>query len=121
MLSNVISHRGYHAEIRYDPSADAFHGRVLGMRDVISFYGRTPEELRREMEAAVEDYLEWCMADGVKPEKGWTGKLTLRSDADLRRRVMIAAAARGKSVTTWINDLADRESRKVLSEIEGET
>jgi predicted HicB family RNase H-like nuclease len=57
MLSNVISYRGYHAEIKYDPSADAFHGRVLGMRHVISFYGRTPDDLRDEMKAAIEDYM----------------------------------------------------------------
>ena len=36
MLSNIISYRGYHAEIRFDPSADAFHARVLGVRDVMS-------------------------------------------------------------------------------------
>lgn len=121
MLSNVISHRGYHAEIRYDPSADAFDGRVLGLQDVISFYGRTPEELRREMEAAIEDYLDWCAADGVKPERSWSGKLTLRSDDEFRRRVLIAAAARGQSVRAWINELADRESRKILSDLKNQT
>jgi predicted HicB family RNase H-like nuclease len=121
MLSNVISYRGYHAEIKYDPSADAFHARVLGMRDVISFYGRTPEELRQEMQAAIEDYLEWCEADGARPEKSWTGKLTLRSDEAFRRRVLIAAAARGQSVSAWIYQLADRESRKILAELENET
>jgi predicted HicB family RNase H-like nuclease len=121
MLSNVISYRGYHAEIKYDPSADAFHGRVLGMRDVISFYGRTPEELRHEMQAAIEGYLDWCETDGAKPEKSWTGKLTLRSDDDFRRRVLIAAAARGQSVSAWINQLADRESRRILAELESET
>jgi predicted HicB family RNase H-like nuclease len=121
MLSNIISYRGYHAEIRYDPSADAFHARVLGMRDVISFFGRTPEELRLEMQAAIEDYLDWCRADGAKPERSWSGKLTLRSDADFRRRVLIAAAARGQSVSAWLNQLADRESHRILAELNDET
>jgi predicted HicB family RNase H-like nuclease len=121
MLTNVISYRGYRAEIRYDPSADSFHARVLGVRDVISFYGRTPEELRQEMQAAIEDYRAWCEVDGAKPEKGWTGKLTLSSDKDFRRRIVIAAAARGQTVSDWINQLADRESRKILAELENET
>ena len=81
---HVISYRGYHAQITYDPSADAFHGRVLGMQDVISFYGRTPDELREEMKAAVEDYVAWCEQEGDKPEKSWAGKLTLRPDEDVR-------------------------------------
>jgi predicted HicB family RNase H-like nuclease len=118
MLSNVISYRGYHAEIKYDPSADAFHGRVLGMRDVISFYGRTPDDLRDEMKAAIEDYMAWCREEGARPEKSWAGKLTLRPDEEVRRRVLIAAAARGQSVNAWINQVIDRESRKVLDELE---
>jgi predicted HicB family RNase H-like nuclease len=118
MLTNVISYRGYHAQITYDPSADAFHGRVLGMQDVISFYGRTPDELRKEMKAAVEDYIAWCRQEGDKPEKSWAGKLTLRADEDVRRRVRIAAAARGQSVNAWINQVIDRESRKVLADLD---
>jgi predicted HicB family RNase H-like nuclease len=118
MLSNVISYRGYHAQITYDPSADAFHGRVLGMQDVISFYGRTPDELREEMKAAVEDYVAWCEQEGDKPEKSWAGKLTLRPDEDVRRRVLIAAAAQGQSVNAWINQLIDREARKVLADLD---
>jgi predicted HicB family RNase H-like nuclease len=118
MLSNIISYRNYHAEIKYDPSADAFHGRVLGMRDVISFYGRTPDDLRAEMRAAIDDYVAWCKEEGARPEKSWAGKLTLRPDEEVRRRVLIAAAARGQSVNAWINQVIDRESRKVLDELE---
>jgi len=73
------------------------------------------------MQAAIEGYLDWCETDGAKPEKSWTGKLTLRSDDDFRRRVLIAAAARGQSVSAWINQLADRESRRILAELESET
>ena len=118
MLSNIISYRGYHAEITYDPSADAFHGRVLGMRDVISFYGRAPDDLRDEMKATIEDYTTWCKEGSAKPEKSWGGKLTLRPDEEVRRRVLIAAAARGQSVNAWINQVIDRESRKVLDDLE---
>ena len=69
MTSNVMRYKGYVAEIGYDDSADAFHGRVVGVRDVIDFYGRTPEELRAEFKAAVEAYLAWCAEEGHKPEK----------------------------------------------------
>jgi len=36
----------------------------------------------------------------------------------VRRRVLIAAAARGQSVNAWINQVIDRESRNVLDELE---
>ncbi len=68
MLSNVMRYKGYVAEIGHDDSADAFHGRVIGVRDVIDFYGRTPEELRAEFAAAVDEYLAWCEEE--VPEAG---------------------------------------------------
>jgi predicted HicB family RNase H-like nuclease len=114
MLTNLLHYKGYYARIAFDPSADAFHGRVIGLQDVIDFYGRTPDELRQEFKNSVEDYLAWCTEEGTKPEKTWQGKLTLRIDEDLRRRLTVVAAAHGESVNAWITDLLDRETKRAL-------
>jgi predicted HicB family RNase H-like nuclease len=108
--------KDYYARITFDPSADAFHGRVIGIQDVIDFYGRTPDELREEFKNSVEEYLAWCAEEGAKPEKTWLGKLTIRVDEDLHRRLVVAAAASGASVNAWITTLLDRETRRVLRE-----
>lgn len=117
MLNNMLRYGGYIAEIGYDDSADSFHGRVIGMRDVIDFYGRTPEELRKEFAASIEAYLSWCEEEGEKPEKTWLGKLTFRPTEEQRRRFAAAAAARRMSVNAWAMSVLDRESRAVESEI----
>lgn len=116
MLTNLMKYKDYHASIAYDPSADAFHGRVLGIEDVIDFYGQTPAELRREFQNSVDEYLSWCAEEGVKPEKTWQGKMTLRIDDTLRRRLVAAAAASGNSVNTWITNLLDRETKRLLED-----
>ncbi len=116
MLTNLLKYKNYHARIAFDPSADAFHGRVIGMQDVIDFYGRTPEELREELKTSVDEYLAWCAEEGRRPEKTWHGKLTIRVDESLRRRLAVVAAQSGKSVNTWIANLLDRETRLVLDE-----
>ena len=118
MLTNLLMYKDYYAQIAFDPSADAFHGRVIGIQDVIDFYGRTPEQLREEFKHSVDEYLAWCAEEGTKPEKTWLGKLTIRVDEDLRRRLAVVAAARGESVNTWITSLLDRETRRVLQEHE---
>lgn len=117
MLSNVMRYRGYAAEIGYDDSANSFHGRVIGMRDVIDFYGRTPEELRQEFKASIEEYLAWCEEEGERPEKTWLGKLTFRPTEEQRRRFAAAAAARRMSLNAWALNVLDRESRAVEREI----
>ena len=118
MLTNLLRYKDYYAHIAFDPSADAFHGRVIGIQDVIDFYGRTPEELREEFKNSVEDYLTWCAEEGTKPEKTWVGKLTIRVDEDLRRRLAVVAAASGASVNAWIIALLDRETKRMLQEHE---
>ncbi len=69
MLGNVLKYKEYYAEVKYDTSADSFHARVLGMGDVIDFYGRSVQDLRREFKKSVEDYLAWCRDEGTPPEK----------------------------------------------------
>jgi predicted HicB family RNase H-like nuclease len=116
VLTNLLKYKDYYASIAFDPSADAFHGRVIGIRDVIDFFGRTPEELREELQRSVDEYLAWCEEEGSKPEKTWQGKLTLRVDDELRSRLTVAAAAHGESVNAWIRAVLDRETRRVLTE-----
>ncbi len=57
MLTNLLKYKDYYAHIAFDPSADAFHGRVIGMQDVIDFSGCTPDELRHEFKTSVDEYL----------------------------------------------------------------
>ena len=114
MRQDLMNYKDYYARVEFDASADAFHGRVLGMRDVVDFYGKTPDELRREFASPVEDYLAWCAEEGAAPEKTWRGKLTLRPDEDLRRRLVAAAGSRGQSVNSYVTEVLERETRRLL-------
>lgn len=118
MLRSALRYKDYVAEIAFDSSADSFHGRVVGIRDVLDFYGRTPDELRREFKNSVEEYLAWCAEEGVRPEKTWAGKFTIRPSEELRRRVVVAAEVSGQSVNSWVTGVLDRESRKVVDTID---
>ena len=48
----MIEYKGYTGVFEFDPSIDAFHGRVVGLRDVVTFQGRSLDELRRDREEA---------------------------------------------------------------------
>jgi hypothetical protein len=65
MPANILNYNGYFAEFGYDDSADAFHGRVLGINDVVDFYGRTVDELKTEFRTSVDEYIAWCHGNGV--------------------------------------------------------
>jgi predicted HicB family RNase H-like nuclease len=77
---NAMSYRGYEAVVAYDEDANVFHGEVVNTRDVITFQGRSVEELRSALEGSVEDYLAFCRERGEDPEKPYSGQFVVRVD-----------------------------------------
>ena len=102
---NTMQHRGYTARIEFDERDSIFVGRVLGLRSIISFHGDTVAQLRSEFEAAVDDFLQDCKAQGIKPEKPASGKLMLRVPPEVHGAAIVAAQASGKSLNQWATEV----------------
>jgi predicted HicB family RNase H-like nuclease len=98
----MIEYKGYTGVFEFDPSIDAFHGRVMGLQDVVTFEGRSVEELRREMEESVEDYLALCAEVGKDPERPFRGEFLVRTTPEVHRAVATAAEADGMSLNAWV-------------------
>jgi predicted HicB family RNase H-like nuclease len=79
---------------------------------VIDFFGKDVAELKREFRISIEEYVDYCRQKGLKPEKSWSGKLTLRPTEEQRRRFAVAAALANKSVNVWMTDVLDQASRR---------
>ena len=88
---NAMNYNGYTAKIDFDDRDNIFVGRLLGMRAMISFHGETVVELRQAFEAAVDEFLNDCKQQGVKPEKPASGKLILRVPPEAHGAALIAA------------------------------
>jgi predicted HicB family RNase H-like nuclease len=101
---NTLSYKGYHGHFQYDPQADLFHGEVLHLADVVTFQGRSIDELRQALADSVEDYLEFCAQKGRPPEKPYSGRFNVRLDPGLHQRIAVLAAADGKSLNNWVAD-----------------
>ena len=101
---NSMNFKGYTARVEYDERDDVFVGRILGIRDIISFHGETVAQLRAEFELAVKDYVADCKQRGINPEKPASGKLLLRVPQEVHGRALIAAQAAGKSLNQWATE-----------------
>jgi predicted HicB family RNase H-like nuclease len=97
-----MKYKGYIGHVTYDPQAKLFHGEVLGLRDVITFQGRTPEELEEAFKDSINDYISWCKERGEQPEKSYSGKLHIRIPSKLHAKISMAAQAKGLSLNEYI-------------------
>ena len=105
---NSMTYKGYFARVEFDPRENIFVGHVLGVSDRISFHGETVTELTNEFHQAVDHYLEDCAKTGRDPQKPASGKLMLRIRPKVHAAVGIAAAAAGKSINQWVDEVLDR-------------
>ncbi len=102
---NTMNYKGYTARIEYDERDNIFVGRVLGLRNIISFHGETVADLRHEFEVVIENFLNDCKEQGIKPEKPASGKLMLRVPAEVHGAALVAAQASGKSLNQWATEV----------------
>ena len=98
----MIEYKGYAGVFEFDSSIDAFHGRVVGLQDVVTFQGRSLDELREEMADSVEDYLELCAKVGKDPEKPYRGEFLVRTTPEVHRAAATEAEAAGMSLNAWV-------------------
>jgi predicted HicB family RNase H-like nuclease len=118
----MIEYKGYSGVFEFDSSIDAFHGHIVGLQDVVTFQGRSLDELRREMAESVEDYLEACAEVGKEPERPYRGEFLVRTTPELHRAVAIRAEASGMSLNAWVESTLNsvvRETRPEYGELRG--
>lgn len=104
----MLKYKGYTGHVEYDDEAGVFHGEVLDLRDVITFQGRSVEEIERAFQESVDDYLEFCAQRGEEPDKPFSGRLMLRLPPNLHRKVYVNALREGKSLNQWIAERLER-------------
>lgn len=69
-MNNIIIYKGYWAEIRYSSEDGCFWGEVEGLKNTaISFEGNTVDEIKKDFQDAIDNYLMLCEESNEKPEK----------------------------------------------------
>ena len=96
----MLEYKGYVGTVEADD--DTFTGRVVGLRDVITFEGKTYAEVEQAFRDSIDDYLAFCAQRCEQPDRPYSGKIPLRVDPEIHRRAAIRAQAEGISLNQWI-------------------
>ena len=104
-----MEYKGYNAVVTYDNDLGILHGEVIDTRDVITFQGRSVDDLQEAFRHSVDDYLKICEERGREPDRPFSGKVALRMDPETHRTIVGAARTIGKSLNTWILDAIGNE------------
>jgi predicted HicB family RNase H-like nuclease len=96
----MLEYKGYIGTIEAEDGV--FHGRVAGLRDVITFEGTSFVEVKEAFRDSIDDYLAFCAQRGEPPDRPYSGRIPLRVSPETHRRAAIRAQAEGLSLNQRI-------------------
>ena len=108
-MKNVIRHKGFLGSIHYSPDDECFHGRIEGIDDLISFEGRSVDELKAGFKEAVEDYLILCRKVGKNPARSYNGSFNVRVSPDLHKKAVRKSISEGISLNRLVRRAIEKE------------
>ena len=100
----MINYKGYTGVFGYDETIDALAGHMVDIAGEIHFEGRSVEEVKESARRAVDHYLQTCQARGVKPDRSYSGKITMSTSPEVHRAIAVAAARAKRSMNQGMED-----------------
>ena len=114
-MATIMEFEGYLGAIEFDDEESVFHGRVINTRDVITFEGRSVDELKEALADSIADYRTMCAEDGAEPEKPFSGKFMVRLEPELHRQAFLAATHARKSLNAFVKAAIRSQVQEELS------
>jgi predicted HicB family RNase H-like nuclease len=107
-MSQTLAYKGYDGSVLYSSEDRILHGRILGIRDMVTFEGENVKELEENFKQAVDEYLSFCEAEGKKPNTPFKGSLNVRLTGELHRRAALLAEEKSENLNKLINDAVEK-------------
>lgn len=101
-MSTIIEYKGYGGSVEVSEEDQLLYGKVLGIRSLISYEGKTVAELVSDFHASVDEYLEMCREKGMVPEVAYKGCFNVRVEPEVHRMAAYKAIKEGTSLNAVV-------------------
>lgn len=108
-MKNTLQYKGYSAIVEFSAEDEVFFGRLLGIRDVVTFEANNVAKLKKAFKEAVDDYLDTCKRIGKEPDKEYKGNFNVRVKPDIHRMAVAKSKALRISLNQWIERVLEKE------------
>lgn len=102
---NDMKYKGYLGSTEVDVQDNVLHGKLLFIKDLVTYEAATPSELHIAFKDSVDDYLEDCADQGVEPDTPFKGQFNVRVTPELHRQLAVCARAQGKPMNVYVADV----------------
>lgn len=103
MKENILEYKGYFSKVQYSSEDNVLYGKIEGIVDLVTFESESCNEIEKEFQLAVDDYLEFCKEVGKSPDKSYKGSFNIRISPDLHKRADNTAKKKGITLNQLVS------------------
>jgi len=102
--TNQLQYKGYTGSIEFSQEDNVFHGKITGIKALISFEGDSVSSITKDFQNAVDEYLDYCKLNNYEPEKPFKGSFNVRIAPELHRKLALYSSSGGKSLNSTVEE-----------------
>lgn len=103
-MSNLLAYKNYNGTVEYSKEDKCLYGKVVGIKSLLSYEGKSVQELEEDFQKVIDEYLEDCKEQNVLPEQPYKGSFNVRINPELHRIIAIYAMENGKSLNAAVEE-----------------
>lgn len=94
-MKDILMYKDFIGSVHFSADDKVFHGKIEGITDLVTFEGKSVDELEKAFHEAVNDYITLCKEAGKKPLKSCRGSFNVRIPSELHIKAMNQAVKLG--------------------------
>ena len=103
----TLNYKGYIGTVDLSEKDELLYGKVEGIDGLVLYEGSCVSELTTAFHKAVDDYIEYCTANNLSPQKSYSGNLNIRINPETHSRLARFASISGISLNALISKSLD--------------
>lgn len=106
---NTMTYKGYIGTVSFSEKDQVFFGKVEGIDNLVNFEGYSVKELTESFHQAVDDYLAFCIEQGIEPKRSYSGSLNIRISPETHSRVATLSKQAGITINAFIKQAIEKQ------------
>ncbi|MDR0295214.1 MAG: type II toxin-antitoxin system HicB family antitoxin [Prevotellaceae bacterium] len=90
-MKDVLTYKGFIGSVHFSADDNIFLGKVEGINDLITFEGRTVEELVSAFHYVMDEHIKDCNKKNLLLDRSYKGSFNVRISPELHRRAALTA------------------------------
>lgn len=101
-MKDLLKYKDFWGSVHYSTEDEVFHGKLVGIVDLVTFEGSTVKELKKAFKEAVDDYLDICTSLNKSPHKSYKGTFNVRVNPNTHKKAAYKSMQLGLSLNQFV-------------------